>query len=173
MNMNMVNFDLKNIDGFNNLNKESKYKVMNNFNLLRYKFIIDELKEIYNNINDLDTKKILEEKINKMFKEGCNNFYIINSNYTCNIYINGKYYLYFNTKSKKNYLCLVKKNLVQCNDNDNDNDININNKDDNYTKDNNYTKDDNFTKDDNDNKNYEYKGYYILGNDLIWKKVIN
>ena len=63
----MVNFDLKNIDGFNNLNKESKYKVMNNFNLLRYKFIIDELKDIYNNINDLDTKKILEEKINNMF----------------------------------------------------------------------------------------------------------
>ena len=157
----MSDIDLRTIDGFNNLNKKSKYKIMTNFNLFRYKFMLDEMKDIYNNISDINTKEILEKKMNKIFQEGCTNFYIINSIYDFNIYINGKYYLYFNTKSKKYYLSIIKKNILNNKfniDNQKDSDKNINNN-------------------DNDNNdvidNLEYRGYYTLGNDLIWKKVIN
>lgn len=154
--MNMSDIDLRTIDGFNNLNKKSKYKIMTKFNLLRYKFMLDEMKDIYNNISDVDTKEILEKKMNKIFQEGCTNFYIINSIYNFNVYINGKYYLYFNTISKKYYLSIIKKNILN-------NNLNSNNEQDNEQ--------DNDNKDVNDN--LEYRGYYTLGNDLIWKKVIN
>ena len=53
----MFNIDLRAIDGFNNLNKESKYKILCNFNLSRYKFILDELKNLCNKIDDINTKK--------------------------------------------------------------------------------------------------------------------
>jgi hypothetical protein len=109
--MNTMNFDLKNIDTFDNFNKlhvSKKKNVLSLFNLNRYRFVLDEMKKIYELLED---KKLIQERISKVFEEGCLNFHIINSNYSCNLYIGSSYYLYFNVEEKKYYLYVLKKSL--------------------------------------------------------------
>ena len=104
--MNTINFDLKQIDDFDTLEKSKQILILQTFNLNKYRFILNEMKYVYDMVND---KKLLEDKMTKLFKEGCLNFHIINSSYTCNIYIGNIYYLYFNNEEKKYYLYVLKK----------------------------------------------------------------
>lgn len=104
--MNTFDFDLKILDGFNNLEKNTKNNILSSFNLNKYKFLIDELKKVYELSNN---KEYIQKRITAIFKEGCLNFNIINSTYTCNIYIRGIYHVYFNKNEKKYYLYLLKK----------------------------------------------------------------
>jgi len=127
--MNNMNFNLKNIDDFNSFQDSNKRSILQAFNLNRYRFILNEMKILYDYIED---KKIFEGKMSKIFEEGCLNFHIINSNYSCNIYVGSSYFLYFNNKDKKYYLYVLKKE---------------------------------------DNDFEEFKGKFMLNEDLIWKKV--
>lgn len=104
--MNNMNFNLKNIDDFNSFQDSNKRSILQTFNLNRYRFILNEMKSLYDYIED---KKIFEGKMSKIFEEGCLNFHIINSNYSCNIYVGSSYFLYFNNKDKKYYLYVLKK----------------------------------------------------------------
>jgi hypothetical protein len=142
--MNNINFNLKLLEEFNGLNETKKNTVMALINLNKYKFLLDELKEIYAIIDD---KKILEDRISKIFNEGCLNFNIINSIYSCEIYKGASYFLYKNTKTCKYYLYVLKLDLPEP----------TNSKD----------------KDSNsDSFNFlEYIGKFKLDHDLIWKKL--
>ncbi len=108
--MNRFDFDLKILNDFNTLEKNKKVHILSIFNLNRYKFIIDELKKIH---EVSDNKEFIEKRISEIFKEGCLNFNIINSIYQCNMYIGGKYHLYFNKDNKKYYLYLLKKEKLE------------------------------------------------------------
>ena len=104
--MNNMNFNLKDLDNFNSLQDSKKKNILLKFNLNRYRFILNEMKSLYDYIED---KKILEGKMSKLFEEGCLNFHIINSNYSCNIYVGQSYFLYFNDKNNKYYLYVLKR----------------------------------------------------------------
>ena len=108
--MNNMNFNLKDLDNFNSLQDSKKKNILLKFNLNRYRFILNEMKSLYDYIED---KKILEGKMSKLFEEGCLNFHIINSNYSCNIYVGSSYFLYFNNKDKKYYLYVLKKDYSE------------------------------------------------------------
>ena len=111
--MDIINFDLRELNNFNKLDCDKKKKILSFFNLNKYKFILHELKEIYFMLDkdkDKDKDKV-QQKITKLFREGCLNINIINSNHTCNIYIGGIYYLYFNKNIKNYYLYILKKKL--------------------------------------------------------------
>ena len=154
--MNNINFDLKLLEEFNSLEETKKNTVMTLLNLNKYKFLLDELKEIYALIDD---KKILEERISKIFKEGCLNFNIINGIYSCEIYKGASYFLYKNNKTSKYHLYVLELDLTETNNSeDNNSDDNINNSEDNNLE---------------DNSNYfmEYIGKFKLEHDLIWKKL--
>ena len=158
--MNNINFDLKLLEEFNGLDERKKNNVMALLNLNKYKFLLDELKEIYAIIDD---KKILEERISKIFKEGCLNFNIINSIYSCEIYKGASYFLYKNIKTCKYYLYVLKLDLHEPNnseDNSEDNSEEDNSEDNN--SENNTSKDNIFL---------EYIGKFKLDHDLIWKKL--
>ncbi len=103
--MNM-NFNLKNIEDFDSFHDSKKRSILQSFNLNRYKFVLKEMKDIYELIDD---KNMFEKKMSKIFEEGCLNFNIINSNYSCNIYIGSSYFLYYNNNDKKYYLYVLKK----------------------------------------------------------------
>ena len=104
--MNNMNFNLKNIEDFDSFHDSKKRSILQSFNLNRYKFVLNEMKDIYELIDD---KNMFEKKMSKIFEEGCLNFYIINSNYSCNIYIGSSYFLYYNNNDKKYYLYVLKK----------------------------------------------------------------
>ena len=127
--MNSLQFDLKELDNFNTLNIGEKRKILLLFNLNRYKFILDELKGLYDLVED---KKKLEKKISKIFNEGCLNFHITYSDFSCNIYIGSTYHLYYNNQNKKYNLCILKKP---------------------------------------ENTLLVYKGKFMLGEDLLWKRI--
>ena len=101
-----INLDLKMINRFNNLDDKKKKDILCIFNLNRYRFILNELKNIHSIIGE---KKVIERRITEIFKEGCLNFNIINSNYTCNIYRGASYYIYYNKEDKEYYLYILKK----------------------------------------------------------------
>jgi len=148
--MNNINFDLKLLEEFNGLEKTKQNNVMALLNLNKYKFLLDELKEIYSFIDD---KKILEERISKIFKEGCLNFNIINSIYSCEIYKGASYFLYRNNITNKYHLYVLKLDLSEDNNSeDKDSDSNS----DTYSESNNFM---------------EYIGKFKLDHDLIWKKL--
>ena len=102
------NFDLKMINQFNDLDDKKKKDILCIFNLNRYKFILDELKNIHSIVKE---KKVIEKRITEIFKEGCFNFYIIHSNYICNIYRGASYYVYYNKENKQYYLYILKKTI--------------------------------------------------------------
>ena len=149
--MNNINFDLKLLEEFNGLEKTKQNNVMALLNLNKYKFLLDELKEIYSFIDD---KKILEERISKIFKEGCLNFNIINSIYSCEIYKGASYFLYRNNKTNKYHLYVLKLDLSE--DNNSEDNSEDNNSDNNTSKNNIFL---------------EYIGKFKLDHDLIWKKL--
>ena len=104
--MNNIKFDLKNIDDFSTFQNIKKKKILILFNLNRYRFVLNEMKKIYEIIED---KKVMQQSMTKIFEEGCLNFNIINSNYSCSIYIGSSYHLYFNVKENKYFLYVLKK----------------------------------------------------------------
>ena len=106
--MNTINFDLKNLDDFDTFQNSKKKKILSSFNLNRYRFVLNEMKKIYEII---ENKTVLQESMTKIFEEGCLNFNIINSNYSCCIYIGSKYHLYFNVKENNYYLYVLKKSI--------------------------------------------------------------
>lgn len=150
--MNNINFDLKLLEEFNGLDERKKNNVMALLNLNKYKFLLDELKEIHAIIDD---KKILEKCISKIFKEGCLNFNIINSIYSCEIYKGASYFLYKNTKTSRYHLYVLKLDLPKP--------INSIDKDNKLIYDSNNISD--------SNNFMEYIGKYKLDHDLIWKKL--
>lgn len=152
--MNNINFNLKLLEEFNDLDEGKKNNVMALLNLNKYKFLLDELKEIHAII---DNKKILQERISKIFKEGCLNFNIINSIYSCEIYKGASYFVYKNTKTCKYYLYVLKLDLHEpINSEDKGSESNSHSNSDSNSESNNFM---------------EYIGKFKLGHDLIWKKL--
>lgn len=113
--MDINNFDLRELNNFNKLDCYKKKNILLFFNLNKYKFILHELKNIYCILDRDKDKDKVKKKITKLFREGCLNINIINSNHICNIYIGGIYYLYFNKTIKKYYLYILKKKNLDLN----------------------------------------------------------
>jgi hypothetical protein len=100
------NFDLRDIMDFNGegLSDDEKKNILNIFNLNKYKYVLNILKDI--NV-DKESYEILQLEKEKVIEQANINFIINSSNFTSSIMVGIKYYLYKN--EDKTYSCSQKK----------------------------------------------------------------
>ena len=104
-------FDLRDLQDFDSecLNENSKKNILNIFNLNKYRYLLNILKDI--NCDD-KSKQILEEQRQFLINQAQLNFKIINSKFSNRIKVGKEYYLCINQEGE---------NVVSLKENFNDN----------------------------------------------------
>tara|TARA_B100000963_G_C22618029_1_gene668406 strand:- start:1986 stop:2372 length:387 start_codon:yes stop_codon:yes gene_type:complete len=104
-------FDLRDLQDFDSecLNENSKKNILNIFNLNKYRYLLNILKDI--NCDD-KSKQILEEQRQFLINQAQLNFKIINSKFSDRIKVGKEYYLCINQEGE---------NVVSLKENFNDN----------------------------------------------------
>ena len=97
-------FDLRDLQDFDSecLNENSKKNILNIFNLNKYRYLLNILKDI--NLDDKEKEKLNIEK-QKVIDEAQLNFKIINSKFSDRIKIGSEYYLCID-KNGENFVAL-------------------------------------------------------------------
>lgn len=92
-------FDLRDISDFNSetLSEEKKRNILNIFNLNKYRYLLNILKDIN---CDNESKARLEEEKQKIIQQAELSFKIINSKFSDRIRINCEYYLCINEQGE-------------------------------------------------------------------------
>jgi hypothetical protein len=92
-------FDLRDISDFNSetISEEKKRNILNIFNLNKYRYLLNILKDI--NCDD-ESKARLEEEKQKIIQQGELSFKIINSKFSDRIRTNCEYYLCINEQGE-------------------------------------------------------------------------